>query len=637
MSKKFSIVVIISIIFISVFGFINFYLYEANYNHQTINEDKSDINKNITIDKNTPLKSDTFRLWSDNVMSSVGSVAISEDGEYMVVGVTNGMICLYRKSSSTPLWVFSASDSVETVDISSSGQYIVAGSNNGRVYVFSRISSTPLWSYNTGGYILSVAITSDGNYIAAGSGGSDDKLYYFSRSSSTPIWSYQASGNVQTVAISKNTGTFIAIGRGSTVHYFWTQNPTPQLSFSTGGYVEQVTISNNGQYYAAASNDNKIYFWYALSSTPLWSFDSGNDMYSISMSSNGYYIFSGGNNGNVYLFNRTSSIPIWSYDTNSPVYSADISSDGSTMIAENAYSDQGIYLFHRSDSMPLWKLQAGGINEVSNVAISSDGTYSIAGDASGGVHLIQTLHEPKSFQLDKDADEPDTNGIFNLLWTTSEYADSYSVYTSDTFITDINESVFLVEQGIQVLSYEISTIENKIHYFIVIAFNNYGNFSSNCISVDVQIAPPIPPSDFNLFSDADIPDSDGSFKLFWDQSKGADNYSVYVSNISIEEINENCTEIAYEIYDTFYFINNLLTGNYYYIVAAFNKSGSTLSNCIYINIQRTSTPVIPSTSNNGNGNGSKKTDDASIPFGYFYLPFILIGVVSLIIFMKRKL
>lgn len=88
---------------------------------------------------------------------------------------------------------------------------------------------------------------------------------------------------------------------------------------------------------------------------------------------------------------------------------------------------------------------------------------------------------PSPFTLTSNADNPDTDGVFLLSWTISEYANNYSVYQNDA----------LLDSGLTELYYSIKIYSNGSYSFKVIAFNNYGNIESNEITVNVQI--PIEP------------------------------------------------------------------------------------------------------------------------------------------------
>jgi len=112
---------------------------------------------------------------------------------------------------------------------------------------------------------------------------------------------------------------------------------------------------------------------------------------------------------------------------------------------------------------------------------------------------------------------------------------------------------------------------------MVVAFNEYGNFTSNCISINVKL---FPPGSFTLSSDADTPDTDGSFNLIWTDSNHADNYSIYVYDNYITEINSSLTLLADQTVLSPFSISGLTNGTYYFVIVATNKFGETISNCI---------------------------------------------------------
>ena len=64
-----------------------------------------------------------------------------------------------------------------SVAISQNGKYIVAGSHDNKVFLFDKSKPTPIWSYETDDWVYSVSISADGQYIAAGS--RDNKIYFF--------------------------------------------------------------------------------------------------------------------------------------------------------------------------------------------------------------------------------------------------------------------------------------------------------------------------------------------------------------------------------------------------------------------------------------------------------------------------
>ncbi|SVE21205.1 uncharacterized protein METZ01_LOCUS474059, partial [marine metagenome] len=56
-------------------------------------------------------------------------------------------------------WSYETGDGVNSVAISADGEYIVVGSDDYKVYLFDKDSSTPLWSYTTGNEVHTVAIS----------------------------------------------------------------------------------------------------------------------------------------------------------------------------------------------------------------------------------------------------------------------------------------------------------------------------------------------------------------------------------------------------------------------------------------------------------------------------------------------
>jgi C1A family cysteine protease len=144
---------------------------------------------------------------------------------------------------------------------------------------------------------------------------------------------------------------------------------------------------------------------------------------------------------------------------------------------------------------------AGEITDL-NLALADymDGTYYFIvvahnkfGDTLSTCLEISVEHPPPGeFTLTSNAGNPDGDGNFDLTWTVSSDAASYSVYRCSSYITDINGTLTLLEGGMTELGKAINGYDNGVYYFIVVAHNNYGDTLSNCIKVTVQIAGPTP-------------------------------------------------------------------------------------------------------------------------------------------------
>jgi len=83
------------------------------------------------------------------------------------------------------------------------------------------------------------------------------------------------------------------------------------------------------------------------------------------------------------------------------------------------------------------------------------------------------------------------DGNFNLIWTKSQNAKNYTIYRSDKNITKINDNLKILAKGVKNFFYVENNLPVGVYYYIVVAFNDYGNRSSNCIQVIVSEKPPI--------------------------------------------------------------------------------------------------------------------------------------------------
>ena len=85
-----------------------------------------------------------------------------------------------------PDWNYTTGDHVRSVAISADGEYVVVGSDDNHLYLFDKNNVTPLWNYSTGndewsGDVISVDISADGEYIVAGSEWPHNKVYLFNK------------------------------------------------------------------------------------------------------------------------------------------------------------------------------------------------------------------------------------------------------------------------------------------------------------------------------------------------------------------------------------------------------------------------------------------------------------------------
>ncbi|MFW9970500.1 MAG: hypothetical protein ACFFDF_09890 [Candidatus Odinarchaeota archaeon] len=106
---------------------------------------------------------------------------------------------------------------------------------------------------------------------------------------------------------------------------------------------------------------------------------------------------------------------------------------------------------------------------------------------------VKVRRTPSSFILTSDADHPDLNGNFELIWTNSEFAQNYTIFYSNYSKSKINKSVIILCEGFTpsfswpTYRYSISNWKNGTYFFKVIAYNLYGNYSANCLEIKIEI------------------------------------------------------------------------------------------------------------------------------------------------------
>ncbi|MHA1336085.1 MAG: SBBP repeat-containing protein [Promethearchaeota archaeon] len=257
----------------------------------------------------------------------------------------------------------------------------------------------------------------------------------------------------------------------------------------------------------------------------------------------------GGYDVAIIEFNKTGDIInnfTWGRLKNDFGYSIAKNSQNFIYISGITYSfgdiDYGNFLIIKINSTgnELWNKTWGssGTDIVYGSTVDNQNNYIITGSSNSDFYLEKFTPLPDSFSLNSDTPNPVPSGNFKLYWSKSYDADNYSIYKNNTFINKPLKNILLIK-GLTNHSYRFSNLEEGIHYFLIVAYNEYGNTSSNCIKVIVQY----PPGGFILSANAGNPDKDGNFTFSWTDSADADNYSIYMHSKFITEINNSLTLI----------------------------------------------------------------------------------------------
>ena len=229
------------------------------------------------------------------------------------------------------------------------------------------------------------------------------------------------------------------------------------------------------------------------------------------------------------------------------------------------YTSSGDYQWYKTRTDTSEDVAYGGY-------IDDDDNIYITGKSGTQLFLTKFNPLPDAFLLSHNATTPDIDGTYTVSWTESLGTVNYTLYQSDLPITTINTSVDKIVEGNTNRTIVFKNVTQGIYYYRAVAYNEYGNITSNLVNITVQY----PPGAFFLFHDADVPDSDGTINFTWSPSHWADHYELYM-NISLYQ--DNITDISYEVH-------NLDTDDYAVFVTAINDAGRRTSNEVVISIRR---------------------------------------------------
>jgi ABC-type glycerol-3-phosphate transport system substrate-binding protein len=148
------------------------------------------------------------------------------------------------------------------------------------------------------------------------------------------------------------------------------------------------------------------------------------------------------------------------------------------------WTDQIDLTFSRPAEVKYSQISNVISNEFNNILSGGKTVYNALNSMQA---TIEDLLKPGDFTLNSDAESPDKDGIFNLIWTSSMGADNYSVYTSLNYITEINQSLTILAEQNATSPFSISGLENGTYYYVIVAYNENGNIVSNTIKIIVDI------------------------------------------------------------------------------------------------------------------------------------------------------
>jgi len=147
----------------------------------------------------------------------VGSVSISDDGQYFLAGgggdpEDSYTAILYKMGTSEPVWRFDYSrNPVSEVAISSDAKSCVIGSNMDGLIFNDCSGKNPIWQIKNAGTISAIAFSQDGRLVASGS--LTNHVFLLPIDGSKILRDWKIENKVESLDMSAS-GTYIAVGTG---------------------------------------------------------------------------------------------------------------------------------------------------------------------------------------------------------------------------------------------------------------------------------------------------------------------------------------------------------------------------------------------------------------------------------------
>ena len=312
----------------------------------------------LTLNRNPPAKPNSSppppttytQRWAYNAGHVVTSVALSADGETMVVGTWGKKVIRLDRSGSV-VWVAEVSNQAWRTAIDAEGEYIVAGTGSTRpwdlggrgLYCFRQDGSVN-WQVDLKASVWGLAIAGDGSTIAVGT--SSKQLILFD-----------------------NQGHQLC------------QQAVPGL----GPYaiVWSTALSSDGQVVAAGAADKHLRLL-NRNGVLLGQHRLRGDVFSVAVSADGDIIAAGDSAGYIYLFHRDQGL-LWEEALSDKIWAVALNSQGTHLFVGAGEQEAHVRAYHQAGHL-LWRRYVKG--DVSCLAASKQGGLVAVGTATGQLYLF---------------------------------------------------------------------------------------------------------------------------------------------------------------------------------------------------------------------------------------------------------
>jgi len=333
--------------------------------------------------------------------SSVLSVALSPDGQFLATGDINHEVRLWHVESGEIHRVFHEHDNwVFSLAFSHDSQLLATGSQDCTIKIWKVDQGQCIKTLQHGGWVRAVAFSADGRLASVGG---DDLVKIWDISKGECIKALSGHTNrVQAVAFSPNDQMLLVSGDKDCKVRIWDIRQEEPLLHTLSGHkdwIRTIAISPDGQTIASGSYDNTIKIWALQTGECLNTLEGHTDkVRSVAFSPDGQTLASGSYDSTIRLWNvQTAQCQNVLQGHTDWVWSIVFSADGQILVSGS--NDQTIRKWEVKTGHCLKTLQ-GYVNETYSVAFSPDGQQLATGSGDQKVRIwdIQNQKCLKTFK-----------------------------------------------------------------------------------------------------------------------------------------------------------------------------------------------------------------------------------------------
>jgi WD40 repeat protein len=327
------------------------------------------------------------------------SIAVSKDGQRIMVGQSNGMVHLWERSGKLLKRWAAHSQEVTGVSFSGDGQKIVTSSEDGlaRVWTLAGNKMAELKSPNVK-KVMGVSFSGDGKWIATAS---DDQVARIWTVAGKVVKRLEGHEGLVTVANFSPDGQTVATASDDGTVKLWDVKTGQKLQDFRGhrGVVWTASFSQDGKHLVSTGRDGEIRLWNLEAEnskvTALLGFT--DDVNAIVFSPDGKTIVGAGNEGVMRQWNRSGKeVKIWNEAIfqRKNVQDLAFSSDGKLLLASGLTSIARVWkVGEQNTDEPFIKLKGGDGTEkahqgnIHSIAVSPNGELIATGSTDRTIRI----------------------------------------------------------------------------------------------------------------------------------------------------------------------------------------------------------------------------------------------------------